>query len=86
MAFPTYTVVANRCDIISQLLNSDSMPQFSPFVILHAEQKMVMVKDNFEPGVEYTHQSEIVDVADKGKNAFIMFRINSYVLNDKGQK
>lgn len=62
------------------------MPNFSPFVILHAEQKLVMIKDNIEPNIEYTHQSEIVDAVDKGKNALILFRVNSYITNDKGQK
>ena len=62
------------------------MPEFSPFVILHAEQKLVMVKDKFEPGIEYTHQSEIVDVVDKGKNALILFRLNSYIVDDNGKK
>ena len=84
--FPTYSVVANRCDVISMLLTSDFMPQFSPFVILHAEQKLVMIKDAFETNVEYTHQAEVVDVVDKGKNALILFRINTYIVDEKGNR
>lgn len=86
MSFPTYGVVASRCDVISQLLISDHMPNFSPFVILHADQKLVMVHERIEPGIEYTHQSEIIDVADKGKNALILFRINSYIVGDDGKR
>ena len=32
------------------------MPNFSPFIILHAEQKLVLVKDQILPGTEYTSE------------------------------
>lgn len=55
------------------------MPVFSPFLILHAEQKYTMVKDTIELGVDYLHECRIVDVVDKGKNAFVWYQVNSYV-------
>ena len=82
--FPTMAVVSTQFDVVSPLMESDHVPSFSPFIILHAEQKLVMVKDKFEPGVEYTHEVEIIDVVDKGKNALVLYRYSSYTANDKG--
>lgn len=45
-----------------------------------------MIKEKLEPGFTYTHEQEIIDIADKGKNALILFRINSYVMGENDQK
>lgn len=57
------------------------MPKFSPFQILHAEYKLKMIKDQIQVGRQYEHDRELIDCADKGKNAFLLFRGNSYEIN-----
>lgn len=74
-------VVANRSDFITPLLESPHIPQFSPFSILHAEQKLTMFKDRIEIGVEYEHEVKIIDCMEKGKNAFVLYRADSYIRN-----
>lgn len=60
------------------------MPEFSPLVVLHAEQRLVMVSDTIEAGMEYATDTKILDVVDKGKNALVYFRLNTYqVVNGK---
>jgi len=53
---------------------------------LHAEQKLILIKDKLEPGVDYFHETEVVDCMDKGKNAFVMFKTSSYVEGQNGKK
>lgn len=74
-------VVIPKADCLSPLFDSPYMPEFSPFIILHAEQKLTLVKSKLEIGVEYEHEGEVVDIQDKGKNAFMLFRINSFCKN-----
>ena len=45
-----------------------------------------MIKNTIEIGRQYIHEAELIDIADKGKNAFILSKCNSYALNEKGQK
>lgn len=71
-------VTINKSDLFSVLTNSENFPTFNPFVILHAEHKLIMVKDALQVGAEYEHEIEVIDCMDKGKNAFVLFRTNSY--------
>lgn len=79
MAFPTAGTVSHHANFITPLLKSPNMPAFSPFLILHAEQKYTMIKDTVALGVDYEHECKIIDVIDKGKNAFIWYEVNSYI-------
>lgn len=42
-----------------------------------------MVKDKIEIGVEYEHEGKVDDCVDKGKNAFIYSKCNTYCRNEK---
>lgn len=46
-------VTINKSDLFSVLTNSENFPTFNPFVILHAEHKLIMVKDALQVGAEY---------------------------------
>lgn len=45
-----------------------------------------MVKDKIEIGVEYEHEIELIDCVDKGKNAFVLYRCNSYCQGKDGKR
>ena len=62
------------------------MPKFDFSNIRHGQHNLVLLKDRIEPGREYVHQYEILDVADKGKGAMMLIRTNSYLINEKGEK
>lgn len=57
------------------------MPKFNPNFVLHAEHKLIMIKNKVEIGVQYEHESEIADVVDKGKNALLFWRAKTYSRN-----
>lgn len=44
-----------------------------------------MVKPRLQPGLTYTSRQEIVDCVDKGKNALVLFRTNTFCLNAQGK-
>jgi hypothetical protein len=79
-------VVLPNADYLTPLITSPYVPTFNPFNILHAEERFTMVKPKIEIGVEYVHEGRIVDCNDKGKNAFILYRTDSYILNKSGGK
>jgi len=45
-----------------------------------------MVKPRIEMNIEYEHNIELVDCMDKGKNAFALYRCNSYSIGKDGKK
>ena len=74
--FPTFATCIARTDLFSPLLASPYVPEFSPFNILHAEERIEILTP-LKPGVEYTNKGFISDVADKGKIAIVTFQINT---------
>lgn len=60
---------------MSPLLESPHFPEFSPFSILHAEEKIELLAP-LQAGVEYSNSGLISDIADKGKIALVTFKSN----------
>lgn len=83
-AFPTYITCLAKLDLFTPLMSSPNIPEFSPFMILHAEQRIEVLKP-LRSGVEYHNTGYISDVADKGKIALVTFKTESYT-NNGGKK
>jgi len=57
-------------------MSSPHIPEFSPFMILHAEQRIELLRP-LKSGAEYNNTGYISDVADKGKIALVTFKTQS---------
>jgi len=77
--------IINKFDLVSPFSSNPDFPEFSPFQVLHAEQRLELIKPKLYPGKEYVHRQEVVDVNDKGKNALCVVRINSYLKDSEGK-
>ena len=42
--------VINKFDLVSPFMGNDDFPEFSPFMILHAEQRLELIKPKLIPG------------------------------------
>jgi acyl dehydratase len=66
------------------LVTIPSFPKFNPMMLLHGEQKTEALKP-LDPSIEYLTQSEVADIADKGKGALATFKIRTYEKNADGK-
>lgn len=60
-------------DIFDTLVNSPGIPEFNPFMILYAEERIELVKP-LENGTTYLNTGYISDIADKGKIALVTMK------------
>lgn len=51
--FPTYLTCLCNVDVFSALVTSPGLPEFNPFMILHAEERVELFKP-LEAGIEYS--------------------------------
>lgn len=58
-AFPTYAACLSFMDFFTPLATSPNIPEFSPFMILHAEERIEILKP-MKPGVNY--RNKVMDV------------------------
>jgi hypothetical protein len=80
VAFPTYATCLAFIDFFSPLAKSPYIPEFSPFMILHAEE-MIEVLKPLKPGVTYRNKGFISDTADKGKIALVTFTVKTFAVD-----
>jgi 3-hydroxyacyl-CoA dehydrogenase/3a,7a,12a-trihydroxy-5b-cholest-24-enoyl-CoA hydratase/multifunctional beta-oxidation protein/peroxisomal enoyl-CoA hydratase 2 len=79
-------VVIPNADFLSPLIESPHVPPFNPFGILHAEQKLTMIQPKLQVGTKYGHYLKLVDCTDKGKNAFVQYKVDTYSIAKDGKR
>lgn len=68
---PTFGVsIGSFNTLFEGLLNCPGLPEFNPMMLLHGEHKLELIKP-FPAKQTVTINSEIIDVADKGKGALV---------------
>jgi len=66
------------------LINSPYIPEFQIHQLLHAEEKLYMLHRKIKTGMTYRMENEMIDIIDKGKNAFFIIRQTAYMKDGKG--
>ena len=68
-------------DNLSFLEANPFVPKYETHQLLHAEEKCYLIQPRILIGVKYRQVVEIIDLVDKGKNAFVYLRHSAYLRN-----
>ena len=63
------------------ILENQDLPLIEMSQLLHLEEKLFLVSGKVMINIPYTTEVEIIDIQDKGKNAYIITRIYGYTRN-----
>jgi acyl dehydratase len=71
-----------------KFMENPYFPEIEIHTVLHGEEKLYMVHKRIEVGAKYRVRNEVVDIIDRGdkKGTFIINRMNSYLVNEKGEE
>jgi hypothetical protein len=67
--------------VFELILENQDLPLIEMSQLLHLEEKLFLVSGKVMINIPYTTEVEIIDIQDKGKNAYIITRIYGYTRN-----